>query len=266
MRASAAECSKAAPRIGRIRPVGPQVVGFWLSVAMMNAPAKQAAATSDAIPPTRAWAKARPSRPRTLDRQAARAPTTATAPNQRPSTTAPEARSGICEVSRTVIAYRRYASDPIRAITIRIPVAVIGIGPSRAVGGSWARATARLGAGSSRRDVIRAEGSSVARIAMNQWVPLVIPQLPPTYERVPPRTYGGTELVVSLLTEELVRRGHDVTLFGTGDSIPSARLRSITPTPVRYGETTEDDLRHAEYLQLANAQACFLAEQRGEFD
>ena len=93
-----------------------------------------------------------------------------------------------------------------------------------------------------------------------------IAQLAPTYERVPPRTYGGTELVVHLLTEELVRRGHDVTLFGTGDSVTTARLRSITPTPVRYGETTEDDLRHAEYLQLANAQACFLAEQRGEFD
>jgi len=93
-----------------------------------------------------------------------------------------------------------------------------------------------------------------------------IAQLAPTYERVPPRTYGGTELVVHLLTEELVRRGHDVTLFATGDSVTGGQLRSITPTPVRYGESTEDDLRHAEYLQLANAQACFLAERRGEFD
>ena len=42
-----------------------------------------------------------------------------------------------------------------------------------------------------------------------------IAQLAPTYERVPPRTYGGTELVVHLLTEELVRRGNDVTLFAT---------------------------------------------------
>jgi glycosyltransferase involved in cell wall biosynthesis len=93
-----------------------------------------------------------------------------------------------------------------------------------------------------------------------------IAQLAPTYERVPPRTYGGTELVVHLITEELVRRGHDVTLFATGDSVTEARLRSVSHTPVRYGEATDDGLVHAEYLQLANAQACFLAEQRGEFD
>ena len=93
-----------------------------------------------------------------------------------------------------------------------------------------------------------------------------IAQLAPIYERVPPRTYGGTELVVHLLTEELVRRGNDVTLFATGDSLTTARLRSVTPTPVRYGESTDDDLRHAEYLQLANAQACFIAERHGQFD
>jgi len=92
-----------------------------------------------------------------------------------------------------------------------------------------------------------------------------IAQLAPTYERVPPRTYGGTELVVSLVTEELVRRGHDVTLFATGDSLTAARLWSVTASPARYGETI-DGLGHAEYLQLANAQACFHAERRGEFD
>ena len=93
-----------------------------------------------------------------------------------------------------------------------------------------------------------------------------IAQLAPTYERVPPRTYGGTELVVHLITEELVRRGHDVTLFATGDSVTKARLRSVSQEPVRYGEVTDDGLVHAEYLQLANAQACFLAERRAEFD
>ena len=46
-----------------------------------------------------------------------------------------------------------------------------------------------------------------------------IAQLAPTYERVPPRAYGGTELIVHLVTEELVARGHDVTLFASGDSI-----------------------------------------------
>jgi glycosyltransferase involved in cell wall biosynthesis len=94
---------------------------------------------------------------------------------------------------------------------------------------------------------------------------LRIAQLAPTYERVPPAAYGGTELIVHLLTEELVRRGHEVTLFASGDSITAARLRSVTPVPFRYGDVV-DGLRHAEYLQLANAQACFLAAAAGEFD
>lgn len=93
-----------------------------------------------------------------------------------------------------------------------------------------------------------------------------IAQLAPTFERVPPRTYGGTELIVSLVTDELVRRGHEVTLFASGDSRTLARLRSVTPEPVRYGRTTPDGLAHAEYLQLANAQACFLAAREGQFD
>lgn len=92
-----------------------------------------------------------------------------------------------------------------------------------------------------------------------------IAQLAPTYERVPPAAYGGTELIVHLLTEELVRRGHEVTLFASGDSLTTARLRSVTPVPFRYGDVI-DGLRHAEYLQLANAQACFLAAAGGEFD
>ena len=70
----------------------------------MNAPAKQAAAIRDAKPPTMAWANARPSRPPMLERQAARAPTKATAAKTMPRTTAPEASSGICDASRTVIA------------------------------------------------------------------------------------------------------------------------------------------------------------------
>ena len=45
-----------------------------------------------------------------------------------------------------------------------------------------------------------------------------IAQIAPLYERVPPKLYGGTERIVSYLTEELVRQGHDVTLFASGDS------------------------------------------------
>ena len=92
-----------------------------------------------------------------------------------------------------------------------------------------------------------------------------IAQLAPTFERVPPATYGGTELVVGLITEELVRRGHRVTLYASGDSETAAELRSITPRAVRYGEIV-DGVRHAEYFQLVNAQACFIDAEAGEFD
>jgi hypothetical protein len=49
-----------------------------------------------------------------------------------------------------------------------------------------------------------------------------IAQVAPLYESVPPHGYGGTERVVSYLTEELVREGHDVTLFASGDSKTTA--------------------------------------------
>lgn len=55
---------------------------------------------------------------------------------------------------------------------------------------------------------------------------LRIAQLAPLYERIPPRLYGGTERVVSYITEELVRRGHEVTLFASGDSETRATLRA----------------------------------------
>lgn len=51
-----------------------------------------------------------------------------------------------------------------------------------------------------------------------------IAQIAPLFERVPPKLYGGTERVVHHLTEELVRQGHEVTLFASGDSMTSAKL------------------------------------------
>jgi len=60
-----------------------------------------------------------------------------------------------------------------------------------------------------------------------------IAQIAPLYESVPPRLYGGTERVVSHLTEQLVRLGHDVTLFAAGDSLTSARLVSPCSTALR---------------------------------
>jgi glycosyltransferase involved in cell wall biosynthesis len=60
-----------------------------------------------------------------------------------------------------------------------------------------------------------------------------IAQVAPLYESVPPRLYGGTERVVSYLTEELVRQGHDVTLFASADSKTAAKLRPICPRALR---------------------------------
>jgi glycosyltransferase involved in cell wall biosynthesis len=61
-----------------------------------------------------------------------------------------------------------------------------------------------------------------------------IAQIAPLTEAVPPQAYGGTDRVVSWLTEELVRQGHDVTLFASGDSKTSARLEPLWPTALRY--------------------------------
>jgi glycosyltransferase involved in cell wall biosynthesis len=60
-----------------------------------------------------------------------------------------------------------------------------------------------------------------------------IAQIAPLVESVPPVLYGGTERVVSWLTEELVAQGHDVTLFASGDSRTSARLEPIVPRALR---------------------------------
>ena len=60
-----------------------------------------------------------------------------------------------------------------------------------------------------------------------------IAQVAPLWESVPPTLYGGTERVVSFITEELVRLGHDVTLFASGDSVTSARLEAICPRALR---------------------------------
>lgn len=60
-----------------------------------------------------------------------------------------------------------------------------------------------------------------------------IAQIAPLWESVPPPAYGGTESVVSLLTDELVRRGHEVTLFASGDSTSLAQLEAICPHALR---------------------------------
>ncbi len=64
-------------------------------------------------------------------------------------------------------------------------------------------------------------------------VRLRIAQIGPLYERIPPKLYGGTERIVSYITEELVRRGHDVTLFAAGDAQTSAKLHPACPQALR---------------------------------
>lgn len=69
-----------------------------------------------------------------------------------------------------------------------------------------------------------------------------IAQIAPLYESVPPHLYGGTERVVSYLTEELIRQGHEVTLFGAGDSHTDAELVSVVPRSLRLDPTCTDPL------------------------
>src|ERR1700761_8843866 len=71
-----------------------------------------------------------------------------------------------------------------------------------------------------------------------------IAQIAPLMESVPPRLYGGTERIVSWLTEELVNQGHDVTLFASGDSITASNLMPCTVEAIRLSETMRDWLPH----------------------
>ena len=83
------------------------------------------------------------------------------------------------------------------------------------------------------------EGCSGMRIA----------QVAPLIESVPPSGYGGTERVVSYLTEELVREGHEVTLFASGDSQTSAELVACSPRSLRTDESVIDPIAH-QVVQL----------------
>lgn len=76
-----------------------------------------------------------------------------------------------------------------------------------------------------------------------------IAQVAPLFESVPPHSYGGTERVVSYLTEELVRQGHEVTLFASGDSRTSAELVPIVERALRLDGRCVDPMAH-HILQL----------------
>ncbi|MBD2205324.1 glycosyltransferase family 4 protein [Calothrix sp. FACHB-1219] len=78
-----------------------------------------------------------------------------------------------------------------------------------------------------------------------------IAQVAPLWERVPPPTYGGIELVVSHLTDELVRRGHEVTLFASGDSQTLANLEAVYPRALRLDPNVKE---YAVYEMLELSQ------------
>jgi glycosyltransferase involved in cell wall biosynthesis len=78
---------------------------------------------------------------------------------------------------------------------------------------------------------------------------LRIAQIAPLVESVPPKFYGGTERVVAYLTNALVKLGHDVTLFASGDSITKARLVSVTPTSLRLSNCVDQMAGNVLQLQ-----------------
>lgn len=89
-----------------------------------------------------------------------------------------------------------------------------------------------------------------------------IAQIAPIIERVPPKKYGGTERVVYALTEELVKRGHKVTLFASGDSLTSAELVSVYPKALR--EAKIKDLYGLNVYTVMNIGLAY--SRQNEFD
>ena len=89
---------------------------------------------------------------------------------------------------------------------------------------------------------------------------LRIAQVAPLVESVPPKHYGGTERIVAYLTEELVRLGHKVTLFASGDSVTSAELVPVCQRSFRHNKRAKD------YLSLEVLLMDHVMQRAGEFD
>ena len=93
-----------------------------------------------------------------------------------------------------------------------------------------------------------------------------IAQIAPLTEAVPPKLYGGTERVVSWLTEELITLGHEVTLFASGDSVTSARLDASWPRSLRLdGSVRDPNALHMMMLERVYQRAAdfdFLSRRR----
>ncbi len=115
---------------------------------------------------------------------------------------------------------------------------------------------------------MREIGSDDAGLSDSGGERLRIAQLAPLHESVPPKLYGGTERVVAYLAEELARRGHQVTLFASGDSTASVPLKPIWPVSLRlaglsrYGHQyhlmmLNEVYRHAEDFDLIHSHLDF---------
>jgi hypothetical protein len=83
--------------------------------------------------------------------------------------------------------------------------------------------------------------------------PLRIAQVAPLFERLPPQLYGGTERVVSYLTEDLAGQGHAVTLFASGDSLTAAQL---IPVEQRF-QVERMSKNYCKAYELATKQTCW---------
>src|SRR5438477_2271455 len=118
---------------------------------------------------------------------------------------------------------RRYSTPEMRARKLSSSVAGVLLGtlPDK----SGCRSPSRRSANPAMQEEVR--GMRIAQIA-------------PLEESVPPKLYGGTERVVSWLTEELVALGHDVTLFASGDSRTSAQLVPVWPRALRLSRPRPD--------------------------
>ena len=85
-----------------------------------------------------------------------------------------------------------------------------------------------------------------------------IAQISPLYESCPPRLYGGTERIVYYLTEELLRLGHEVTLFASGDSQTSALLEASCEQALRLNKACKDPLVY--HMTMLHRVRCRAAE------
>src|SRR5262245_25932866 len=93
-------------------------------------------------------------------------------------------------------------------------------------------------------------GGGVCRVCHRR-ISMRIAQVAPLFESIPPRLYGGTERVISYLTEELVRLGHEVTLFASGDSVTNAKLVPACPRALWRDECCRETLpHHVRLLEL----------------